>query len=851
MSMAAHRLGSRALAAVARRLALPLEVWLSGGDYSPFVAAFSRNCDAAQAWIALAHSPESAPRLDLDGVEMRGSREERQAWSVLWSLSRVMEFARCGENHHALLQLEHSLQLVRDWPAQMRDAADVLLGQAEAYIPSAPANVPVGQDPPIDGDALTVPHFYEHDPAPWDSSPRRPSLSLHAFSFDEEVDELVTLLRDGKVAVFCGSGISIGSGIPDAESLRRELLAQLPASAREVRWLMQCGLPFEAFLETLLETVELGPLRQVFIGERPGNGHVLLARLAKLGRLDTIVTTNFDELIETALVEDKVVYSVASRDDELIDLASRRFGVRLFKLHGTVTKPEILGVSMEAVAGLKHLEGRDKAIAEIFADGAHEAVLLLGYSCSDSFDVSPAIKALGDRVKRVFLVDHSEDGRCAEDIRAATRKNPFGSCTRGVRLTCNTDVLLGRLAAETLDCRLPAAHTAGSLDWKRRVAQWWDQVGSSQRSRVGHSILGALWYRSGDYRAAKAHEQMVLASVTPQIVFHDPLGVGEHILFISPVASPEAQVGTLIRLGGCHRALSEYGEALRRFEQAEAVVLRHGRDEEILATIAGSLGTVHFNRGAFDEAVRYHDRARQAWEKLGDQGHRLGPCLANLGNAYGAAGKLDEALECHRRGVALALAIGDKVGEGSRLGGLATVHRLRGELDEARQAHRSSLAIAESMCDRAGIAHQLGGLSLVEEALGNLAEAMLVSVQALRHFEALGDVQGQARLFGNIGWFLLRSGQVGSGAEALLHAAELAVAIGDGGVLGSAVGHLGRVIEWAAGRQAKPADLERAKLVLSSIATARPAEINELRRVVQRLLEQAGADDTGDRSPEG
>lgn len=837
-----QRLPRRALAALLRRLVLPIEILLQEGPYRPFVAEFSRACDAAEPWYALGQKPERVGRLGLDAVEMRGSREEQQMWGTLWSASRAMEFARTGQVEAAREQFQHTLELIRDWEPEhtLGEASRTLRRQASESIAHLAEILPNAGDPPLDGDGLAVPVFYLSKPDP----PNPSETDAYDLSFDRELEKLAHLLMAGHVAVFCGAGISIDSGLPSADDLRAALLELLPASEREVDWLRHYGMPFEEFLEAIHNHVALGPIRDLFAEGEPSAGHRFVADLASLGYLQTIATTNFDELIEKALRDGRVPYRVAWRPEDLTVAARDEGSVSVVKLHGTVSDPDSLALVLERVAGRRHVPAREEAIRTLFAHGSHKAVLVLGYSCSDQFDITPAIESLGGSLKCVYFVQHetSFDWH-AGTVKGRLRKNPFRESREGVRLICHTTRLLERLYEGMTGRALPpSGETRTDGNWRTFVQRWWRQIPEAERSFVGHNILGNLWYRCGDYRAAKAHFRAALSMTAPRFVtpYGDPM-LYEGLILERPSVPGEVRCQALLQVGGCHRALSEYRDAMRRFDEAAGLARSCG-DQALEAAASGSAGTVLFNTGNFGEAVLRHQHSAAIWERLGDRPRELGTCLANLGNVYGASGQLEEALACFRRGVEIAREIGDKVGEGSRLGGLGVVQSRLGQWPEAEASHLAALGIAVALDDRSGMAHQFGGLATVKTARGDLQGGIADARKAIALFEELGDRQGLARALGNLGQYCLAGGVVGLGLESLVRSLEMAAAIGDASVLANAIRGLQMVIESCLVTEATRMDIKRAKALLEAAHESGEApDIRALEAVIGRLVPFLGS----------
>ncbi len=63
--------------------------------------------------------------------------------------------------------------------------------------------------------------------------------------------------------------------------------------------ILEGNLPFESFMETLIKNSQTTDgLLDIYKGAKPNKNHRLMAKLARIGKLKTIVTTNFDQLIE-------------------------------------------------------------------------------------------------------------------------------------------------------------------------------------------------------------------------------------------------------------------------------------------------------------------------------------------------------------------------------------------------------------------------------------------------------------------------------------------------------------------------------------------------------------------------
>ena len=113
-------------------------------------------------------------------------------------------------------------------------------------------------------------------------------------SFDRFLLELNTGIKQKEIIFFCGAGISRHSGLPLANDLVQAILAKLDILPEEIETITNSGLPFEAFIETLIDNSEPNQIIEIFDLGKPNTNHFLLAKLAKAGYVTTIFTTNFD-----------------------------------------------------------------------------------------------------------------------------------------------------------------------------------------------------------------------------------------------------------------------------------------------------------------------------------------------------------------------------------------------------------------------------------------------------------------------------------------------------------------------------------------------------------------------------
>lgn len=274
-------------------------------------------------------------------------------------------------------------------------------------------------------------------------------------SIEEVLTKIVESIKQRELAVFCGAGISYNSGLPLAKELERYILEKLNVDKEYIVELIKQEFPFEAFMEAITEYGEnVSKILDIFgeVPKKPNINHILIAKLIKNGYLETVFTTNFDLLIEKALKNE----GLENKDFELYyneqQFAELNFSncdiedktIRMFKIHGTITNPESIRTTMKLLTNESFSHKRKNIIEHLFSSGKHKKVLIMGYSCSDYYDIIPQIESIERNPKEIILIDHSNMRKEIEDIRIKDSQNPFKKF-KGIRIIYNTDEIIKEL----------------------------------------------------------------------------------------------------------------------------------------------------------------------------------------------------------------------------------------------------------------------------------------------------------------------------------------------------------------------------------------------------------------------
>ena len=209
------------------------------------------------------------------------------------------------------------------------------------------------------------------------------------------------------LAAFIGSGLSIPdpTGLPNAQEVVFSLLnldwvyggETFPVSRIQIEQSDLKTIRFEHLLSTFQEwgKHDVGLLLRQFAEARPNWYHLRIAELCKARLLNCVITTNFDSCIETAITESWSKCNVIVTE---ADKYSSDPGVtNVFKIHGTIDCEGDSIVARGLCATLESLStGLQPWKRELLLKLINEfTFVFLGYSGSDSYDISPVLYSNG------------------------------------------------------------------------------------------------------------------------------------------------------------------------------------------------------------------------------------------------------------------------------------------------------------------------------------------------------------------------------------------------------------------------------------------------------------------------
>lgn len=544
---------------------------------------------------------------------------------------------------------------------------------------------------------------------------------------------LTDRIKSNRNAIFCGAGISYNSGLPLANSLITQILKALDVEEQDIALLQGSKLPFEAFIQTLTDEVEVDAILEIFERGEPNPTHEFIAELIKTGYVTAIMTTNFDQLIEKSLeklgLKNELHYKVYSKEEEFSEIDWGNTEIcKIIKIHGCVSDKLSMAITLGEVAKKTIGQYRAKAVNSFFSSSIHTSVLVCGYSCSDIFDISPQLEQMQSQKSEIHFLDHvfGDNGFYVESISLKKENNPF-QLFEGHRYYANTDFIVKDLS-ETLFNR-ELVFKKANIEWIEKIKEWILQA-IEYSYGIKHHITGRMLYDIGEYQRAisKWNQGIVFAQQERNMVFFYAL---------------------MGNLGMAYNAFGKYSLAKSCLEESVQSCEQLGNTQGLIAQ-SQALGNVYRNLADYKKAIEIFKKTITI-AKNNREIYGLCSSYGNLANVYVQLKSPDETIEVLKEGIPIALISGNKQFEGSMKCNLGVAYSQKGDFQKANYYVEESLVITRSIGDRQGECLALINLSNIALSVGQLDRSFVIAESALGMAISIGTVQNEGGANYNMG----------------------------------------------------------------------------------------------------
>lgn len=673
---------------------------------------------------------------------------------------------------------------------------------------------------------------------------RKPAPALETDSQTISLPDVYRLLfADLPPAVLCGAGISAAppSNLPVARRLLEEYDSRLRSCLAASPAYQNCLPPLKEWipkmrLEEVLSLFRMvgyttEPVEPLNSGHRVNRNHESVARLHASGC--PILTTNFDILLELAILErEGSVRQLISRDDfkeDQQDLGS------VAKLHGSFwrwdgsswqnSRDSMVG-SIESIGG-QFVQYSYNSPQKLFLNQllSSRPLLVLGYSGTDDFDISPLVlRSTNQRlivwVQHDATVDTTIVATRLAQVPAALRDSVpprlFGRVSGGepnvVYLRGNTQAILESIAdtrgtsfgssTRHLSPPIPPASPAElsslflTTPWHALTVAGWLQ------ERLTHFDLARSAFNFAHNSAPLTSEDSrawwVTATLAGFELHHGDKKRGQSLAEKGLAATRKnnkTAAASFLRLLGSALAESDVSSAIKLFrEAAESAAEAENAYSE--GTSRRLLGRSLWISGQRDEALDCLDTSFRLLESIG--------CIEEMANSLYGLGVLeyegrrfDTARNLFTESRRLAVLLGDDDHVALVEHELGLVAARTGFLGPARKHFEEALRFARATGQRSREATALKEMAVLEMRHGDLLEADRLEHESTKILENIGNRYFLGHNIQLRAMILFRQGRIQQGCQCIQEAIAISRQVGDMINVSNCTAILSRVTEAA------------------------------------------------------
>ncbi len=670
---------------------------------------------------------------------------------------------------------------------------------------------------------------------------------------EEQNNEINNLFNEQQRYTFLvGAGISMDppSCVPSARQFVKELFTYY-APKEEIEKLSQLGtLRYEFLVEKIqsLFDKEVRFLDYLDEVKEPNANHIFLANM--IMRYNYVVTTNFDYLLEMGLkaklsqflmshpYHQKVMVIITKEDYEK-NIQSQ---FPIIKIHGSkwdcikgrptkdslITTISALGKDREKGKTFAIEPYKKKLIDKIMQ---YRDLVIMGYSGSDDFDISPMLKEL-EGLKRIIWVEHVQDMQGVEIFKYLPIKfsklQPSSSVSKQdfllLELASKKNIEVFKITTNTINfvkTKLAPIFKENfetlNEDSVRKVPSFSEymkenhfEASKSSKYRLAHEIYNELGNTEDAERTALRGLDLAKNEKNDinELYFTNAIG-----LLSLTIGKPEQafeyfektlqltenlnqineKIGVLLNIGEYYRKKGDFKYALKHIIDASNLITE--QTPYILKfSILNGLGVIYRSSGDIQNATKNIEQALEIAERNGDLSNKA-LCYNNLASIYLSQGLLDPALKNASEALKIDELLGDLDDMASNLNTIGNIYRIAGYNKEALSYLDRAYKIADKIKKlriKSLAGNAIGGIYF---SIGKLDDAMRFYNDAYKIRKELDDLSGQATSLNNIGLIFRVRGNYDKAYDYFNQSIEIAENIGEKIHLAVRYGNRGSIYE--------------------------------------------------------
>jgi tetratricopeptide (TPR) repeat protein len=615
-------------------------------------------------------------------------------------------------------------------------------------------------------------------------------------TYNGRIEDL--FIPERKYTFLVGAGASMDSptNMPSAREIVRSLLS-FCAPNEEVDNLLSLDLlRYELVVEKIqgLFDENLKFMDYLELVDNPNINHMFLANL--IARGDYVITTNFDYLIEHALLkilpEDQhfSIYPIITKDDYLSFqdpirlIESEKYPI--YKIHGSKRNIITGANTAESLITTISSLGKEREEGVTFAIEPYKKptvynlmkdriLVIIGYSGSDDFDIGPLLKEL-PFLSRLIWIEHTQESGVNINI---VKKEK--SLTGNEQLSKTQQLLAEISSSNDFEVFLIRAHTGKLINnflWNKLLPQV--SIKDIDMLKTESEIPGFSEWIEPFYKNLPITEKYRLAC---QLLYSlkqvdDTLRCSKKGKEISEEKGDSFAKSIFLNfLGMINQIKGNYNDALEEYQEAFLI-------DEQTDNLAGkttdlnNIGSIYLTLGKYDDALKNYEEALKISDELEDLNGKTAD-LNNIGRIHEIRGQFELALARYEEALRITEELGDLGRKSALLNNIGMIHNSQGNLELALNRYEESLKIAEQLGDLYGKIILLNNIGRIYDEHQNFENALKYYEMTIQLTEQLGDLSKMAGCFNNIGSVFLAQEKIDAALEYYKKALKIEERLGD------------------------------------------------------------------------
>jgi len=596
------------------------------------------------------------------------------------------------------------------------------------------------------------------------------------------INDLITPKAKLTFLVGAGSSVDLPSCLPAGRAMMDAIIDYACAESEIERIKELEQIRFETFVEIIRDRLdpELKIIEYYGLCNTPNIQHFFLANMIK--RAQFVVTTNFDFLIEYALLQlgvlkEEIIPVITSEDYQKYNDPKELFNQgkkTVYKIHG----------SMENIVTGKST--RDSLIATIQAFGQNKegdnifqlepfkqpafknltdnrSLVVIGYSGSDDFDIVPTLKVL-EQLEDVIWINYIHDDGGREkiyEIENETSSN-YEKLTKIDQILIDikqmnyakhvfrVDVNTPRMVNELLDFK----PTLSSDYFSENLKDWFNKnINIKSATAPGVPLNMKQIHNKTPTQLMKYYIAHVI--YIEYDLYDDAKRCLEEVYRIAEEKGDKGdewsefwRAKAIQLIGRIYYHKGDYTEALKRYQQAYNWLGDFG-DFHGLIDCYIDIGMIHNIQRNYLKALQNLEEALNMAKLVG--GVSRASCYNSIGLIYNNQGKYSEALENYKEALKITEQLGELKAKATCLNNIGTIYLDQKKYSNALENFEEALKITDQLGNLSGKATFLMNIGRIYYEQGNYSEALKRYEKALEINKRLGQLHEKAFCFRWIG----------------------------------------------------------------------------------------------------